>query len=178
MPDTSQSILALRDMPDFSEQCVVLDDGTEDRDTRFAGLRPLSAWWQAAEEKPPPRSALDPFSFGGTLVGYLIMLDVINEGADFRWRLFGGRHAQEFGADLTNVSISDLIENHPAAIDLMRVMQDVVERKSLVPFEIRYFSENRLLRQAVGLFMPLTGEAGETGEVKYLFGAADWVKAR
>ena len=98
-------------------------------------------------------------------LGTLCLLDVVDGGEDFKWRLFGGRHVEEFGADLTNVAISSLIAEHPAATGLRDVMRAVVERRGPVPFEIHYMSANKLLREAVGTLMPLTDE---NGDIAYL----------
>jgi len=171
----SQSILELRDLPGFTEHCLTLADGAADNDPRFAKIRPVLEWWRSSAEIPPRRKQLDPFSFGGALVGYLVLLDVLDGGQDFRWRLFGGHHVQEFGADLTNVALSELVAEHPAAIGLMDVMQSVLDRRQPVPFEIRYMSEKKILREAVGVFMPLTDESGRPA---FVFGAADWVLAQ
>ena len=169
------SILELRTLPDFSEQCEILDDDQPETDDRFSRIRPLVEWWQTLPDTPPPRTQLDPFSFGGAMVGYLVLLDVIGAGKDFKWRTFGGRHAQEFGADLTHVHLSELLADHPAAQGLSDVMNTVLERRKPVPFEIRYMSEKKLLRQAVGVLMPL---ADENGALSFIFGAADWVVAK
>lgn len=153
----------------------MLDDGALGEDGRFEKFRPILEWWRQPSGKPPARKQLDPFSFGGVLVGYLVLLEVLDRGRDFRWRTFGGRHVQAFGADLTNVAISDLVDDHPAAKDLRAVMQTVLERRRPVPFEIRYMSENRILRQAVGVLMPLTDDKERDA---FLFGAADWIEVR
>ncbi|WP_161973742.1 PAS domain-containing protein [Hwanghaeella grinnelliae] len=169
------SILELRKMPDFSERCLILEDGAAENDPRFTKIRPVLDWWRNSAEKPPSRQQLDPFAFGGALVGYLVMLDALDDGQDFRWRLFGGRHVQEFGADLTNVSLSELIADHPAAEGLMDAMQSVLERRQPVSFEIRYMSKKKILREAVGVLMPL---ADKNGNPTIIFGAADWVLAK
>jgi len=162
-------------MPNFSERCLILEDSTMDSDERFSRIRRVVDWWRTVEPSPPKHQELDPFSFGGVLVGYLVLLDVIDDGEDFRWRVFGGRHVQEFGGDLTNVTISQLMQEHPAAVELREVMRTVIDRQSPVPFEIRYMSHKHLLREAVGIFTPL---ADENGKIAFVFGAADWIVAR
>ncbi len=171
----TKSILELRTMPSFSERCLILDDSVIESDIRFTRIGRISTWWHAASEKPPKRRDMDPFSFGGALVEYLVLLDVIENGEDFQWRIFGGRHAQEFGADLTHMTISQLMQDHPAAVELREVMRTVADRRRPVPFEIRYMSDHHLLREAVGIFAPL---ADANGDITFIFGAADWIVAK
>lgn len=171
----AETILDLRSMPDFAEHCRMLSLEGCDIDPRFKKLSPVFEWWRDAKSSPPPRSAFDPFCFGGALVGNLVLLDVLENGTDFRWRVFGGRHVEEFGADLTNILVSSLVQDHMAAGDLMAAMRRTVEDRQPVAFEIHYVSENKLLREAVGVFTPL---ADESGAVTAVVGAADWIKSR
>lgn len=49
-------------------------------------------------------------------LGHLILLDVLEDGADFRYRLYGSRLVDRFGADWTGITVSLLPPAGRAAV--------------------------------------------------------------
>jgi len=165
-------ILELRSLPDFTEHCAVLPDVALESDLRFDRIKPVLDLWHQAGEVPDHKD-LNPFAFGPSLVPYLVLLNVIEDGADYEWRVFGTRHETEYGANLTGVRLSSLVGEQQTAHAFKAVLDNVLERRCPVPFELGYSSRLRLLREAVGFFMPMTDGSAE---ISMLFGASDWVE--
>ncbi|MBP5856422.1 PAS domain-containing protein [Marivibrio halodurans] len=54
----------------------------------------------------PAQMEFDPLEVSATLP-YVMLLDVVNEGADFRYRVYGREIAERFGRDLTGLLLSE-----------------------------------------------------------------------
>ena len=167
-----QPILELQNLPHFSERCDVLDIAAVHEDDRFGKIREILAIWDKAAGAVPDRRDLDPLHLRPTLLPLLVMMDVVDGGADFCWRLFGSRHAVEFGADLTGKCLSQLRPPDEETNDFKQILQAVAAEGRPIPFELTYLSQSDILRQSVGLFMPMRNGGHET---TILLGATDWV---
>jgi hypothetical protein len=73
------------------------------------GLRFLLNYWNVARGKAamPPVGAIDPLALKPVL-GNIIILDVLENGADFRFRLFGSQVAQDARYDWTGSTVDDM----------------------------------------------------------------------
>ena len=70
-------------------------------------LRQLLTYWHDLRGDrvfPEPRE-IDPFDFKFAL-GYIMLLDVIDQGADFRYRLYGTKIAQAYRKDMQDMRTS------------------------------------------------------------------------
>lgn len=78
-------------------------------DIRSPALRGLWSYWHGlrAGGALPGRAAIDPFALRPWL-GHLLLMDVIDNGRDFRYRLHGTVLVQLFGSDLTGRLVSRL----------------------------------------------------------------------
>lgn len=78
-------------------------------DIREPYLRGLWQYWSSKRESPalPGRAAISPLEMRAWL-GHLLLMDVIDAGRDFRYRLHGTQLVQLFGADLTGQLVSGL----------------------------------------------------------------------
>jgi len=70
----------------------------------------LEYWSQAAIDGLPTTRLVDPLALAPAL-GYLLLVDVIDEGMDFAYRLFGSRISAVSGFDMTRKRLSE----HPAS---------------------------------------------------------------
>jgi hypothetical protein len=70
----------------------------------------LDLWHQAAALGLPTTQFVDPIALAPAL-GYLLLVDVIDGGHDFAYRLFGSRVSAVSGFDMTRKKLSD----HPAS---------------------------------------------------------------
>ena len=78
-------------------------------DIHVPALRGLWSYWNGKriDGRLPGRAAINPFELRPWL-GHLLLMDVIDNGRDFRYRLHGTVLVQLFGADLTNKLVSRL----------------------------------------------------------------------
>jgi hypothetical protein len=73
------------------------------------GLRFLLKYWEDARDQAaiPAISAIDPLALKPVL-GNIIILDVLDNGADFRFRLFGSQVAQDARYDWTGSTVDEM----------------------------------------------------------------------
>jgi hypothetical protein len=76
-------------------------------------LRALDAYWRthAAEGRPPGPDIVDPLALRAWL-GHLLLVDVVDGGADFVYRVYGSAVAETFGADMTGRGPSGFPAHH------------------------------------------------------------------
>jgi hypothetical protein len=70
----------------------------------------LDRWTQAAADGVPTTRLVDPIEFAPAL-GYLLLVDVVDGGHDFTYRLFGSLVSAVSGFDMTRKNLSE----HPAS---------------------------------------------------------------
>lgn len=70
----------------------------------------LDRWLRAATEGLPTTGLVDPIEFAPAL-GYLLLVDVLDGGHDFAYRLFGSHVSAVSGFDMTRKKLSE----HPAS---------------------------------------------------------------
>jgi hypothetical protein len=80
-------------------------------------LGDLVAYWDVkrAGRLAPPRSAIDPVDIPRHLP-HLFMLDVVDDGGDFRFRLIGTAIVQGLGRDSTGRRFSELFQEQPESL--------------------------------------------------------------
>ncbi len=141
-------------------------------DPCFAKARAAHAVWRdLAVAGLPDRRALDPLGFGAALLPSLVLIDVLAGGGDYRWRLFGSRHLEEYGADLTGTRLSELEQATPDTGSFRAILDAVVAAAAPRYFRLVYLSRGEVVRCACGVMLPLR-DAGPG--VAVLLGAADW----
>lgn len=94
----------------------------------------LFAYWdrKRAGRIGPPRAEIDPAEIKIHLPN-VFMLDVLDGGADFRFRLIGTRIVDGLGRDSTGRKVSELYSDPPgAAAGLQAMFKLVVDRKAAV----------------------------------------------
>jgi hypothetical protein len=71
-------------------------------------LSQLLAWWHERCDgaRLPPASAIDPLELR-FILGWLMVIEPIEDGADFRYRLYGSSIVEIMGWDLTGRRVSD-----------------------------------------------------------------------
>ena len=83
-------------------------------------LQGLMTYWQTAcGARPMPAKAdIDPIRLGARLLPHLLLLEVVDGGARFRYRLCGSANTEAAGMDLTGRHVDEL-NPHPDYIDYM-----------------------------------------------------------
>ncbi len=154
----------------------IVDPATVTSDPRYRVAREAHAVWRRIGNAAiPDRRQVDPVVLGPTLLPMLVLIEVLGGGSDYRWRLFGDRHQQEYGISLTGTRLSELEDGNPSATALRPLLDQTVATAGPCFYELAYLSEALLDRYATGVFLPLT-DGGP--DVAMLLGAADWWRHR
>jgi hypothetical protein len=134
-----------------------------------APLRALLDYWTALREGDclPAAARIDPLGMRGAL-GYVMLVDVVDEGQDFRYRLYGSSLASASEHDMTG----QLLSNH-AASAYIREFSLATYRAALQRREPA-FSEyapagTLLIARWQRIVLPLVDETGAV--VRFLSGA-------
>ncbi len=124
-------------------------------------------WLSRCQGRPfPPRADIDPVDIPA-LLEYLMLVDVLDEPLDFRYRLVGGHIVAQTGRSLQGQTMRAMIaDGHPLERALqekaMRVGEEVVRGSAPVCFEMNYpGSEPGRKRSLRGVLLPL----GQPAEV-------------
>jgi hypothetical protein len=124
-------------------------------------MRDLVRYWdqKRRDRRAPRRSDIDPTEIP-THLPNLHMMDVLDGGADFRYRLIGTAIVEGLGRDNTNKRLSELYADRP------EVLRKLVARFALVAMEKRpIFSRGRIwwlpdrnYRRFAGSSLPLSDD--------------------
>lgn len=124
-------------------------------------LRSLLEYWTglAVGGQLPNRHSIDPAAMRPAL-GYVMLIDVVDRGRDFRYRLYGSMIARVSALDMTG----RLASEHPASTYVnefaLAANRAVVERRlPLYTERSPALAEHTARWQRIGL--PLTNDAGE-----------------
>jgi hypothetical protein len=126
----------------------------------------LLGHWQGltaalASGELPPVAAIDPLQLG-FILGWLMIMDPIDGGADFRYRLYGSNIAATTGRDLTDLKVSDSFRNF--ADWTIEVYRTVLSHRRPV---LTRHSPRRYVRvdQWERLVLPFGAEDGSVGRL-------------
>ena len=105
---------------------------------------------RAGAADPPPREAFSPHLFAPADLPYIVLLDVIDGGADFRFRLAGTEVVRAVGFEFTGVrlmdhldlaEVQDLLDSYRECV---RTRSPVLYAGSLARFEKQFVTYERL----------------------------------
>lgn len=141
---------------------------------RFALPLEFHALWRSQDGAVPHQEAFKPGLIEPALMPKLAIMDVLDGGADYRWRFYGTVHVDHFGADLTGTTCSQIETANPATGIIRTLYNVVMKRQDAVFFLLNYLSQDHVIKRATGVMMPLSDDAGETTR---LIGVMDWFSA-
>ncbi len=109
--------------------CRLLWDPQE-ADLKEEVLQYLLEFWQQRRRADGllPRNAIDPVALRRAL-GYIMLLDVIDGGSDFRYRLYGTIIAERTGFDWTGRRLSEMAAQVPTGTFYEAVYRSVMRRR-------------------------------------------------
>ena len=165
------SLAVMAEQPGFAEALVTFQEPDIRLDAQFETARSLVAIWNSWPGEPPIRRSLDPVQLGAELLPSIVLLEALEDGGDYRWRIFGSLHEREYGADLRGHRLSEIESQNPSADALRRVLDEARLTVSPVYYRLQYSSAIGLKRRASGVILPL---ADEDGDVSWLCGCASW----
>lgn len=91
----------------------------------------LGFWNERASGGLLPPEAIDPLDMRPAL-GFIMLLDVVDGGRDFRYSLYGSLIAERTGFDWTGLSLSDMIARSFTGIFYAAVYRAVMQRREPV----------------------------------------------
>jgi len=120
----------------------------------------LFAWWMAQRtpERFPHVDSVDPFALKQAL-GYLVILDVLEDGWDYRYRLYGSVIAERAKRDHTGMRTSELHAIAPIPCFYIGCYRAILERRKPMltfneaPLDVATASWRRLV-------LPLSDDSG------------------
>jgi hypothetical protein len=128
-----------------------------------AALCDLLGYWQqkCAGRAMPRRADIDPVEIPSHL-GDVFMLDVLQDGADFRYRLIGTRIVHGMGRDATGRTVSELYRRQPdvAAKLCALFSRPVIEKRPIFARGRIFWNPARDVRHFEAAYLPLA-EDGE-----------------
>lgn len=178
-PTAGTTIVEISDKYDLRSVLRRYDRADVARDPIYAKALELHAMWARWAEEAgglPARRRVDPLEIGAKLLPHMVLLDVLGDGADFRWRLFGGRHAAEFGADLTGTLLSRHLSRNPGSRAARALFFGCYRDAAPLWYALEYMAATQVVKRAHGVMLPLAGEAGG-GRVEHLLSVTDWSRS-
>ncbi len=133
----------------------------------------LAYWDEIRTQHHAQREFLDPLEIGSELLPHVVIIDVLDGGEDFEWRLFGGAHVQEYGVSLKGMRMSTLKRQNPDVRQVEQAFQFAVRNQSPTFYSLKYINNNNCPRAARGVLLPLFDAAN--AEVTHLVGCSQWV---
>ena len=119
----------------------------------------LVAYWRNRRggRSAPRRRDVDPTDIPRHLLPHLFMLDVIDHGADFRYRLVGTEIVAGVGRDATGALASQLYGNFPDALAILRqiLTRVMVEQIPIFSSGLMYWLPERDYQEFTNVFLPL-----------------------
>jgi hypothetical protein len=131
-------------------------------------LSSLKAYWnlKRAERKMPSRADIRPADLKENL-GWIVLLDVVPEVSDFRYRTIGTRVTQFMLADATGKTISEALS--PLGKDAAEAMKDLHRRSAEGEIPIRAFGGADWLGRPYfrfdALFLPLSDDGARANRI-------------
>lgn len=140
----------------------------------FVTCNQLFELWRSLPGNPPHFRHFKPGTIAPALIPNCIMMDVIDGGQDYRWRIYGTSHVTHFGADLTGWTVSDVEKANPASKVIREVYDMIMANHAPVFFVLDYSNRNKVVKRASGAMLPLADDAGEIARI---VGIMDWFSA-
>jgi len=140
-------------------------------DPNFEYPMELHALWSAMPGDIPHFEEVKPSIFGTHLLPSVFIMNVVEQGSDFRWRLFGTDHTQRFGSDITGRRMSTIAKLDTSAGSSLAFGRKCYDTRTPVFFKTEYFDDQRVKKTTCTVALPLRGE---NGVIERLFGCSIW----
>jgi hypothetical protein len=103
----------------------------------------------------PARSDLDPLRFGPKALPNMALIDVLDGGRDYRWRLTGERVSALMGTRLTGKRLSELEAQLGDAVLFRGLLDQVTRYRAPRFYVLRHSTLLGAPRQTFGVLLPL-----------------------
>ena len=136
-----------------------------------------AVWGCLAPGRIPARQDLDPLRFGPRLLPYLTVIDALDGGADYRWRLSGEHAARVMGTSLAGKRLAEIEAQIGAGVAFRRSLDTVIAEWEPLFYVLRHRTLQGGLKRSYGVLLPLM-DAEERPRAavrpRHLLGACDW----
>lgn len=124
-------------------------------------LQRLASYWRekAEGQNAAPLASIDPTDMRFAL-GYLMLLDVIDGGFDFRYRLYGTQISERFGKDVTGTTLRKFGDKEYIVSFFLGAYQAVMERRQPL-LTIHYPKNTSETESWTRLILPLENDSNE-----------------
>lgn len=113
------------------------------------------AWGSLSPGRVPYKQELDPLRFGGKLLPYLSIIDVIRDGADYRWRLAGEKANEANGTSLSGRYLSETEALQPDQAIYRSLLDQVTRTCEPLFYVLRHSTLVGCLKRSYGVLLPL-----------------------
>lgn len=117
--------------------------------------------WQAqcpGPDRLPARMAIDPIALGPDLLPYVALIEAVDRGARFRFRLVGSQLAENAGLDLTGHYVDEVNPNQTYAAYIADLYSRTMRARRPVYSETRYRSASGRAGLTRRLICPLAAD--------------------
>jgi hypothetical protein len=145
-------------------------------DVELPQLAALLRYWEGLPRQTdapgPHLKLIDPLGMREAL-GFVALIDILEGGGDFLYRVYGTRIAERYGADLTGRRTSETDSGSYAAAFLVAIYRAALQRAEPV-FSEHYPSPRSSTAKWTRVVLPLVGDSG--GIERFLAGivAGPW----
>ena len=134
-------------------------------------------WSRLSCDGLPAHPDLDPLRFGPKPLPNMALIDVLNTGADYRWRLCGERVAMMLGTRLKGKRLSELEAQLGDGMAFRGLLDQVVRYRAPRFYVMRHTTLVGTPKRTYGVLLPLCrapGPAEAPAPVATILSASDW----
>jgi hypothetical protein len=170
----------LEDVGDFPSWCAAAVERVPADEARAVPYFAVAAqcytvWWCLDPGRIPARQQLDPLRFGAKLLPHLTLIEAVDDGADYYWRLCGEYAAKVMGTSLVGKRISQIEADLGEGVLFRLALNDVIKQCEPMFYVLRHRAMTGCMKRSYGVLLPLREDAeGPRARPRYLLGACDW----
>jgi hypothetical protein len=126
---------------------------------------PALHYWQAIKgDRLPSRHDIDPIDIPDLLAN-IMLLDVLESGKDFRYRLAGTEIERNFGAPIKGLTLGGLVQSFPSIKPILDVKIRCVETISAYACDAAMFTHFGTKKQVYCIAMPLSDDGSKVTQI-------------
>jgi hypothetical protein len=128
-------------------------------------LNNLLRYWRGLQiaDRLPRYAKFDPLEVP-SMLGYLMLVDVVDQGEDFVFRVYGSQISRSTGFDMTGKRLSN-IPTHPSLVALFLSSFQAVTQQRLPLLSSHQPPPTQPIRQWTSLTMPMVDENENVGRL-------------
>lgn len=131
----------------------------------------LHRLWLSMPGDIPHFDEVNPSLLNTQLLPSVFIMDVLEQGSDFRWRLFGTDHARRFGGEVTGKRMSTIAKIDSSAGSSLAFGRKCYDERTPVFFKTEYLKNQHVKETTCAVALPLVGK---NDSIERLFGCSVW----